>query len=270
MTDIFDAIRQEIEIEQNFRLKISELEKEYVNDKDLNMLNEISSLLSDELPGSDTIFNFLQQLASSDTLSQNITDKHSKYFDKVRRLVKEQRSLTVIKTEAFDTISHKFMKKVSQELLYKLIVTQYLLSVTLFVREGCELCLTSQCGVNYLIYRMDCTTLQIPTYTDYLLALLRFTEDLVSCSTQIIINTSTIDAKEVDRSVKDRRYSVVLVNQKILLFLQNGFSTLDLKNDIVRRKFDGLKYNVKRINNIVYDLSLRNMLQGEVRWSSSD
>ncbi|KIJ54641.1 hypothetical protein M422DRAFT_774905 [Sphaerobolus stellatus SS14] len=38
-----------------------------------------------------------------------------------------------------------------------------------------------------------------------------------------------------------------------------GFSMLNLKNDILRRRFDSLKYDIKKIEEVVYDLSLRNL-----------
>jgi hypothetical protein len=39
-----------------------------------------------------------------------------------------------------------------------------------------------------------------------------------------------------------------------------GFQILNLKNDSLRRRSDGIKYNVKKVEDIVYDLSLRNLL----------
>jgi predicted translin family RNA/ssDNA-binding protein len=42
--------------------------------------------------------------------------------------------------------------------------------------------------------------------------------------------------------------------------LHAGFQILNLKNDSLRRRSDSIKYNVKKIEDIVYDLSLRNLL----------
>jgi len=39
-----------------------------------------------------------------------------------------------------------------------------------------------------------------------------------------------------------------------------GFQVLNLKNDILRRRVDGVKYDVKRVEDVVYDLSLRNLI----------
>jgi len=38
-----------------------------------------------------------------------------------------------------------------------------------------------------------------------------------------------------------------------------GFSLLNLKNDSLRRRFDSLKYDVKKIEEVVYDVSLRKL-----------
>ncbi|KZT60310.1 translin [Calocera cornea HHB12733] len=38
-----------------------------------------------------------------------------------------------------------------------------------------------------------------------------------------------------------------------------GFSLLNLKNDSLRKRFDSLKYDVKRIEEVVYDVSLRKL-----------
>jgi hypothetical protein len=39
-----------------------------------------------------------------------------------------------------------------------------------------------------------------------------------------------------------------------------GFQILNLKNDSLRRRSDGLKYRVKDVEDVVYDLSLRDLL----------
>ncbi|KAF9485836.1 Translin [Pholiota conissans] len=49
---------------------------------------------------------------------------------------------------------------------------------------------------------------------------------------------------------------------KISLFVKDlftGFSMLNLKNDLLRRRFDSLKYDIKKIEEVVYDVSLRKL-----------
>lgn len=39
-----------------------------------------------------------------------------------------------------------------------------------------------------------------------------------------------------------------------------GFQLLNLKNDILRRRVDAVKYHVKKVEDVIYDLSLRNLI----------
>ena len=41
--------------------------------------------------------------------------------------------------------------------------------------------------------------------------------------------------------------------------LSAGFRLLNLKNDALRRKFDSLKYDVKKIEEVVYDITIRGL-----------
>ncbi|KAL1933351.1 hypothetical protein VTP01DRAFT_7441 [Rhizomucor pusillus] len=38
-----------------------------------------------------------------------------------------------------------------------------------------------------------------------------------------------------------------------------GFQMLNLKNDMLRKRFDGIKYDVKKIEEVVYDITLRGL-----------
>ncbi|KAI3493219.1 hypothetical protein L1887_42059 [Cichorium endivia] len=40
-----------------------------------------------------------------------------------------------------------------------------------------------------------------------------------------------------------------------------GFQLLNLKNDSLRKRFDGIKYDVKKIEEVVYDISLRGLVK---------
>jgi len=42
-----------------------------------------------------------------------------------------------------------------------------------------------------------------------------------------------------------------------------GFSMLNLKNDPLRRRFDTLKYDIKKIEEVVYDVTLRKLVSPE-------
>ncbi|KAL5115570.1 Translin-1 [Pleosporales sp. CAS-2024a] len=55
-------------------------------------------------------------------------------------------------------------------------------------------------------------------------------------------------------------YERPLVINQFVKDLHAGFQMLNLKNDSLRRRSDGLKYRVKDVEDVVYDLSLRNLL----------
>ncbi|TPX61942.1 hypothetical protein PhCBS80983_g00836 [Powellomyces hirtus] len=41
--------------------------------------------------------------------------------------------------------------------------------------------------------------------------------------------------------------------------LYSGFQLLNLKNDTLRKRFDGIKYDIKKIEEVVYDISVRGL-----------
>lgn len=45
--------------------------------------------------------------------------------------------------------------------------------------------------------------------------------------------------------------------------LDVAFRLLNLKNDSLRKKFDGLKYDLKKVEEVVYDLSIRGLSSTE-------
>ena len=83
------------------------------------------------------------------------------------------------------------------------------------------------------------------TIEEYLQSLITLIEELA----RLAINSVTLGDYErplqISQFVKD---------------LHAGFQILNLKNDLLRRRSDSIKYNVKKIEDIVYDLSLRNLL----------
>jgi len=51
-----------------------------------------------------------------------------------------------------------------------------------------------------------------------------------------------------------------LAISKFVKDIHAGFQTLNLKNDILRKRSDGIKYRLKDVEDVVYDLSLRNLI----------
>ncbi|KAF2646372.1 Translin [Massarina eburnea CBS 473.64] len=83
------------------------------------------------------------------------------------------------------------------------------------------------------------------TIEEYLLSLVSLVEEL----TRLARNAVTLGDYE----------RPLLINQFVKDVFA-GFQILNLKNDILRKRSDGLKYRVKDVEDVVYDLSLRNLL----------
>ncbi|EEA19956.1 Translin-1 [Talaromyces marneffei ATCC 18224] len=83
------------------------------------------------------------------------------------------------------------------------------------------------------------------TIEEYLLSLISMVEEL----SRLAVNSVTLGdyhrPLEINNFIKD---------------LFAGFQLLNLKNDILRKRSDGIKYSVKKVEDVVYDLSLRNLI----------
>lgn len=80
---------------------------------------------------------------------------------------------------------------------------------------------------------------------EYLLAITDLTEEL----SRLAMNSVTMG--NIDLTVQ------------ISTFIKDlfaGFQLLNPKNDILRRKIDSVKYHVKKVEDVIYDLSLRNLI----------
>ncbi|KFM79390.1 Translin, partial [Stegodyphus mimosarum] len=79
---------------------------------------------------------------------------------------------------------------------------------------------------------------------DYLLGLLLLADEL----TRFSLNCATYGD-----------YSRPVQISEFVSEMNVGFRLLNLKNDLLRKKFDGLKYNLKKVEEVVYDLSIRGL-----------
>lgn len=86
------------------------------------------------------------------------------------------------------------------------------------------------------------------TIENYLLALTSTIEELARLAPNAVTLGDFARPLQVSRFVKD---------------IHAGFQLLNLKNDVLRRKSDGIKYSVKKVEDIVYDLSLRGLVPQE-------
>lgn len=79
---------------------------------------------------------------------------------------------------------------------------------------------------------------------DYLLGILQLTSELSRFATN---------------SVTFGDYGRPLIISKFIASINAGFRLLNLKNDGLRKRFDGLKYDVQKIEEVVYDVSIRGL-----------
>ncbi|KAI0164247.1 Translin [Hypoxylon sp. FL1284] len=83
------------------------------------------------------------------------------------------------------------------------------------------------------------------TIEEYILALTDLTEEL----SRLSMNSVTLG--DIDLTVR------------ISSFIKDmfaGFQLLNLKNDIVRKRVDAVKYHVKKVEDVIYDLTLRDLI----------
>lgn len=79
---------------------------------------------------------------------------------------------------------------------------------------------------------------------DYLMGILQLASELSRLCMNVVI------AGDYDTP---RRISHFMTN------LDAAFRLLNLKNDMLRKRFDGLKYDLKKVEEVVYDLSIRGL-----------
>ncbi len=86
------------------------------------------------------------------------------------------------------------------------------------------------------------------TIEDYLLALTSTIEELARLAPNAVTLGDYARPLRISRFIKD---------------VHAGFQLLNLKNDALRRRSDGLKYSVKKVEDVVYELSLRGLVPKE-------
>ncbi|KAK8138772.1 hypothetical protein PG984_002152 [Apiospora sp. TS-2023a] len=83
------------------------------------------------------------------------------------------------------------------------------------------------------------------TIEEYILAMTDLTEEL----SRLAMNSVTMG--DINLTVRISSF---------IKDLFAGFQLLNLKNDILRRRVDAVKYHVKKVEDVIYDLSLRNLI----------
>jgi predicted translin family RNA/ssDNA-binding protein len=86
------------------------------------------------------------------------------------------------------------------------------------------------------------------TIEEYLLGLIAVIDELSRLAVNSVTLGDNAMAVQISGFIKD---------------LHAGFQVLNLKNDILRKRVDSIKYSVKKVEDVVYDLSLRNLIPQE-------
>ncbi|KAJ5384622.1 Translin C-terminal [Penicillium concentricum] len=102
------------------------------------------------------------------------------------------------------------------------------------------------------------------TIEEYLLAVIAMVEELVrfpkSQSFPVWPQLISSQARLAVNSVTLGDYTRPMQIGNFVKEVFAGFQLLNLKNDILRKRSDGIKYSVKKVEDVVYDLSLRNLV----------
>ncbi|XP_072117053.1 translin isoform X1 [Mobula birostris] len=166
----------------------------------------------------------------------NKCQKARKHFDTVKTHLAE------LKTKFPADQYYRFNEHwrfVLQRLIFLAAFVVYLESETLVTREGVAEIL----GIE--VHRDKGFHLDIE---DYLSGLLILANEL----SRLALNSVT--AGDYSRPLRISSF----INE-----LDSGFRLLNLKNDSLRKRYDGLKYDVKKIEEVVYDLSIRGLGKGD-------
>lgn len=130
---------------------------------------------------------------------------------------------------------HDHWRFVTQRLAFLAALTVYLESQTLIQREEVAevlgVCVDQNQG-----FHLD--------LDDYLTGLLMMADEL----SRFAVN-----------SVTSGDYAWPLKIARFVTEMNLGFRLLNLKNDSLRKKFDALKYDLKKVEEVVYDLSIRGL-----------
>jgi hypothetical protein len=68
-------------------------------------------------------------------------------------------------------------------------------------------------------------------------------------------------ARLCPNSIVNSDFELPLRISKFSKEIHAGFGLLNLKNDSLRKRFDGMKYDIKKMEEVVYDISLRGLVK---------
>ena len=198
---------------------------------------EIRAIVRDLEKSARDIMMTLQNIHNENNLEENIIV--SQYCSQARELFEEVRKnyarlAEVVPKDQYYRY-HDQWRFVTQKLCFLASLVIYLEIKVLVTKET----VADVLGVKN--NRLDGFHLDLE---DFLMGLLQLSAEL----SRFAINSVTNG--DYNRPIEIARF----INE-----LNAGFRLLNLKNDSLRKRFDGLKYAVKKVEEVVYDLSIRGL-----------
>jgi len=107
------------------------------------------------------------------------------------------------------------------------------------------------------------------TIEEYLQSLISLIDELVRLLHYSLFSSKSMNisvlishqARLARNSVTLGNYTRPLLISQFIKDLHAGFQILNLKNDSLRRRSDSIKYKVREVEDVVYDLSLRGLIK---------
>ncbi|GIY14740.1 hypothetical protein CDAR_606901 [Caerostris darwini] len=208
--------------------------QKYMEEEEI-VRDSIRSICKELEQASREIITILQGVHKPKGLSQIsvLCDKGREKFSNVKNLYASLKGK--VPTDEFYRY-HEHWRFVTQRLVFSAAFIVYLESKKLIEREE---------AAEFLGVSADPAEAFHVELDDFLIGLLLLAEEL----TRLSLNCATYG--EYHRPVEISEF----VSE-----MNVGFRLLNLKNDLLRKKFDGLKYNLKKIEEVVYDLSIRGLI----------
>jgi len=203
-------------------------------DEEQEFREEIRTVVKDLEQKGRELLTQLQSVHQSEGFSniENVCKECTDKFTDVRALY-SQLSAKLPKDQYYRF--HDHWRFITQRLCFLSSLIHYLQTEQLLNRQQCATML----GVS--AERSEVFHLDIE---DYLMGLLQLASEL----SRLAVNSVT--SGDFSRPIRISRF---------LSSLDLGFRLLNLKNDSVRKRFDGLKYDLKKVEEVVYDVTIRGL-----------
>ncbi|RMJ28289.1 recombination hotspot-binding protein [Aspergillus sp. HF37] len=226
---------------------------------DYGIFENLQAKIDEETTARDELHEIVHALARRGRTTQAILSRaHSTPSDQLkpvlddatREILNQKEEVARLKTVADKHPFYKFngvWSRELQNLVYAIELCAYLGGLEAHKSSSSALFMTIEEVGNFLDIPANVKGEDVfhLTIEEYLLALISMIEEL----SRLAVNSVTLGdyarPVQIGNFIKD---------------IFAGFQLLNLKNDILRKRSDAIKYSVKRVEDVVYDLSLRNLI----------